>query len=75
MSSPFLKTGVGKLARLRMRAGERAAHFLASPTLDLSAHGIQDEATAVALSTVDLFDEFRGQGDRDSGGWHSMIIL
>jgi len=40
-----------------MRAGERAAHLLAPPTLDLSAHGIQDEATAVALSTVDLFDE------------------
>jgi hypothetical protein len=53
-----------------MRAGERAAHFLASPTLDLSAHGIQDEATAVALSTVDLCDQLRGQRYSDSGGWH-----
>ncbi len=65
--SPFLETGVRKQARLWMRAGERAAHFLASPTLDLSAHGIQDEATAVALATVYLFDELGGQRDGYSG--------
>jgi hypothetical protein len=55
---------------------QRTAQLFPAPPGDLAADRFEDEAAAVALSPIDLFDELGRKGHGHASGGHlDMIIL
>jgi len=55
-----------------VRPSQRTAQLLSAASGDLAADRLEDEAAAVALSPIDLFDELGRKGHGYARGWHRV---